>query len=84
MDKGECDTAHEEHKSSIGRNIEAGNAVLQPATTEDVKHSVLLLREDWEQLRLHIRKSANCLIKWQIGIGIVLVLCLARGFGWLD
>ena len=57
---------------------------MQPATTEDVKHSVLLLREDWEQLRLHIRKSANCLIKWQIGIGIVLVLCLARGFGWLD
>ena len=49
-----------------------------------MKHSVLLLREDWEQLRLHIRKSANCLIKWQIGIGIVLVLCLARGFGWLD
>ena len=33
MDKGEFDTAHEEH------NIEAGNAVLQPATIEDVKLS---------------------------------------------
>ena len=78
MDKGEFDTAHEEHKSSIGRNIEAGNAALQPATIEDVKHSLLLLR-------LQIKKSANTLIKWQIGIGIVLVLvlCLAIGFGWL-
>ena len=83
MDKGELDTPHEEHNRSIERKIEAGDSALQPATTEDVKHSVLLLREDWEQLRLHIRKSANTLIRWQIGIGIVIVLCLAKGFGWL-
>lgn len=83
MNKGELDTPHEEHNRSIERKIEAGDSALQPATTEDVKHSVLLLREDWEQLRLQIRKSANTLIKWQIGIGIVIVLCLAKGFGWL-
>ena len=76
MNKGEFDTGHEEYNRSIERKIEAGNASLQPATTEDVKHSLLLLR-------LQLRKSANTLIKWQIGIGIVLVLCLARGFGWI-
>ena len=77
MDKSRFDTAHEEHNRFVERKVEAGDSVLQPVTTEDVKHSVA-------QLRLQIRKSANCLIKWQIGIGIVLVLCLARGFGWLD
>ena len=76
MNKGELDTPHEEHNRSIERKIEAGNASLQPATIEEVKYSM-------EQLRLQIRKSANYLIKWQIGIGIVLVLCLARGFGWI-
>ena len=74
MDKSEF--AHEEHNSATERKIEAGNASLQPVTIEEVKYSM-------EQLRLQIRKSANYLIKWQIGIGIVLVLCLARGFGWI-
>ena len=76
MDKSRFDTAHEEHNRSVERKIEAGNSALQPATMEDVKLSAV-------QLRLQIRKSANTLIKWQIGIGIVMVLCLAKGFGWL-
>lgn len=83
MDKARFDTAHEEHNHSTEHKIEAGKAASQHATIEDVKHSTVLLRKDCEQLRLQIRKSANTLIKWQIGIGIVIVLCLAIGFGWL-
>ena len=49
MNKGELDTPHEEHNRSIERKIEAGDSTLQHATTEDVKHSTVLLRKDCER-----------------------------------
>ncbi len=55
----------------------------EQAKLEEERLKVLATKADIERVRAKIKDSEMRLLKWQIGIGIVLVGSMAKGFGWL-
>lgn len=56
-------------------------------TKGDLREEVNAVRADVREtelrLQAEIEKAKYSLLKWQIGIGIALVIIMAKGFGWL-
>ena len=41
------------------------------------------LKLDIEQLRIETKQMKYDLLKWQLSIGLAIILVVAKGFGWL-
>lgn len=50
---------------------------------KEIEQVHLTLQKEIEQVRLKIEQAKYSMLKWQIGIGVVLAGIMAKGFNWL-
>ena len=53
------------------------------ATKADVRESELRLQKEIETVRKDIEHVKYDMLKWQLGIGLAIIVIMAKGFGWL-
>lgn len=53
------------------------------ATKGDLREIELRLQAEIEKVRAEVQKTKYDLLKWQLGIGLAIIIVIAKGFGWL-
>ena len=75
-----------ETESRLQNELKGTEAALKAdvlAVKGDLRETELRLQKEIEVVRKEVQQVKYDLLKWQLGIGLAIILVIAKGFGWL-
>lgn len=79
MPQAQADTLAKAQKDAFNELVKAKDF----ATKQDVINLQVAMKQDITELKKEMLQMKYDLLKWQLGIGLGLVVIIAKGFGWL-